>query len=63
MKDLKKRNQNISFMNFDELGIPSDAKEAAMMGFFANELIAGEGFPIPGVTEEKIHFGKISLPH
>jgi anhydro-N-acetylmuramic acid kinase len=63
MKDLKERNSNISFKNFDELGIPSDAKEAAMMAFFGNELVAGEGFSIPGVTKEKIHLGKISFPN
>lgn len=63
MKDLEDRNSNVSFRKFDELGIPSDAKEAVMMTFFANELVAGEGFPIPGVIEEKIHLGKICLPN
>lgn len=62
MDDLQKRISQAEFRSFDELGIPADAKEAAMMAFFANELVAGEGFSIPGVTEEKIHLGKISLP-
>ncbi|MGN8224212.1 anhydro-N-acetylmuramic acid kinase [Gracilimonas sp. BCB1] len=62
LKDLKKRNLKAEFKDFEELGISADAKEAAMMAFFANELVAGEGFAIPGVTEEKIHLGKISLP-
>ncbi|MEQ8524497.1 anhydro-N-acetylmuramic acid kinase [Gracilimonas sp.] len=62
MQDLKDRNPHAEFKDFEELGISADAKEAAMMAFFANELVAGEGFKIPGVTKEKIHFGKISLP-
>ncbi|MEX0722530.1 MAG: anhydro-N-acetylmuramic acid kinase [Gracilimonas sp.] len=63
MNDLRKRNPNTEFKSFEELGIPTDAKEAAMMAFFANELVAGDGFPILGVTEEKVHLGKISLPN
>jgi len=62
MKDLEERNPQASFKNFSELGIPSDAKEAVMMAFFANELVAGEGFIISGVTEKNVHLGKISLP-
>lgn len=62
MDDLQKRLPQANFKSFDELGIPADAKEAVMMAFFANELIAGEGFQIPGVKEEKVHLGKISLP-
>lgn len=62
LNDLKERNPNATFKDFGELGISADAKEAAMMAFFANELMAGEGFAITGVTEEKVHLGKISLP-
>ncbi|MCH2448926.1 MAG: anhydro-N-acetylmuramic acid kinase [Gracilimonas sp.] len=62
MEDLRKRIPQAAFRAFEELGIPADAKEASMMAFFANELIAGEGFPIPAVTEENVHLGKISLP-
>lgn len=62
MKDLRDRNPQAEFKNFEELGISADAKEAVMMAFFANELVAGEGFLIPGVTAEKVHLGKISLP-
>ncbi|MDR9419723.1 anhydro-N-acetylmuramic acid kinase [Gracilimonas sp.] len=62
MNDLEKRISQANFRSFNELGIPSDAKESAMMAFFANDLIAGDGFPITGVTEGKVHFGKISLP-
>ncbi len=62
VEDLKKRNSQADFRALEDLGIPPDAKEAAMMAFFANELVAGEGSTISGVTEDKIHFGKISLP-
>lgn len=62
MNDLNDRMPHATFRSFEDLGIHPDAKEAAMMAFFANELVAGEGFPIPGVTEEKVHLGKISLP-
>ena len=62
MDDLKERNSGAAFRDFEELGMSADAKEAVMMAFFANELVAGEGFSIPGVTDEKIHLGKICLP-
>ncbi len=62
MNDLNDRISQAKFKPFKELGMHPDAKEAAMMAFFGNELVAGEGFPIPGVTEEKVHLGKISLP-
>lgn len=62
MDDLRKRIPQAEFPSFDELGILADAKEATMMAFFANELVVGDGFSIPGVTEEKVHLGKISLP-
>jgi len=62
MNDLNDRLTQATFKPFSELGIHPDAKEAAMMAFFANELVAGEGFPIAGVTEENVHLGKISLP-
>lgn len=62
MDDLRERISQAEFKSFKELGVPANAKEAAMMAFFANELVAGEGFSIPGVTEDKVHLGKISLP-
>jgi anhydro-N-acetylmuramic acid kinase len=62
MNELKERLTMGEFKNFDALGLPPDAKEAAMMAFFANDLVAGKGFIIPGITEQNIHFGKISLP-
>jgi anhydro-N-acetylmuramic acid kinase len=62
MGDLKTRISQGDFKSFEQLGIDPDAKEAAMMAFFSDELIAGDGFSIPGVTEEKVHLGKISLP-
>jgi len=63
MNELKERLTKGEFKNFDELGLPPDAKEAAMMAFFANDLVAGKGFIIPGITEQNIHFGRISLPN
>lgn len=63
MDDLVTRVPQASFKPFEQLGISADAKEATMMAFLANELIAGEGYTIPGVTEEKVHLGKISLPN
>lgn len=62
MADLKSRVKNAEFKSFDELGLNADSKEAIMMAFYANELVAGKGFPIPDVTEENVHLGKISLP-
>ena len=62
MKELRERLTKGEFKNFDELGIPPDAKEAAMMAYLANDLVAGKGSVIPGVTDQNIHFGKISLP-
>ncbi|SMO44665.1 anhydro-N-acetylmuramic acid kinase [Gracilimonas mengyeensis] len=62
MQNLKERIPQAEFKSFDDLGLQPDAKEAAMMAFFANELVVGEGFIVPGITEEKIHLGKISLP-
>jgi len=43
-------------------GIDPDAKEALLFAMLGNECVAGEGFPAPGGSGEKIHFGKISLP-
>lgn len=62
LKELRERLTKGEFKNFDELGIHPDAKEAAMMAYFANDLVAGKGSVIPGVTDQNIHFGKISLP-
>ncbi|MTI86419.1 MAG: anhydro-N-acetylmuramic acid kinase [Balneolaceae bacterium] len=61
MEDLKKRIPQATFKDPEELGISSDAKEAAMMAFFANEFVAGNGFRIPGISESKIQLGKLSF--
>lgn len=60
--DLKKRLSGGRFCTTDEKGFTADSKEAAMMAWFAADLVAGEGFAIPGVTDKKIQLGKISLP-
>jgi len=48
----------------DELGIPSDAKEAICFGVLANETIAGNPGNIPGATgaRRKTILGSICLP-
>ena len=58
MNGLKENLVNADFRNFEELGIPPDAKEAALMAFLANALVTGEGFL---VNEVKVELGKISL--
>lgn len=50
---------NATLKNFEELGIPSDAKEAALMAFLANALVIGENFMVNG---KLIGMGKLSLP-
>lgn len=56
---LKENLLTATFKNFDELGIPSDAKEAALMAFLANSLAIGDRFTVNG---EEVDLGKISLP-
>ena len=60
MKGLKKELTRAIFKEFEDLGMPPDAKEAALMAFLANDLLSGEGFMIEG---EKVHLGKICLPN
>lgn len=51
------------FKSFAELGIDPDAKEAVVFAVLANEMLAGDGFPIDsGTGSKKINFGKISFP-
>lgn len=45
----------------DLLGINPDAKEAILFAVLANEMVAGKGFRM-GVDNQRIQFGKISLP-
>ena len=59
MKGLKKRLPNASFHDFEDFGIPADAKEAVLMAFLAHELLRGNSFEING---KEISLGKISLP-
>ena len=44
--------------NFDELGIPSDAKEAALIAFLADGMIVGKKFL---VNNREVSLGKLSL--
>ncbi|TVQ64711.1 MAG: anhydro-N-acetylmuramic acid kinase [Balneolaceae bacterium] len=52
----------ISVQNSASLGIDPDAKEAIIFAVLANEMLAGEGFRIR-TDDQKVQFGKISLPH
>ncbi len=45
--------------SFEEIGFNPDAKEAACFAVLANEMLSGEGFV---VNNQKVNFGKISLP-
>ena len=58
MNGLKENLPNVIIRNFEELGIPPDAKEAALMAFIANELVLGNTFLVNG---EEVTLGKISL--
>ena len=59
MDGLKNDLPKASLRNFEELGMPSDAKEAALIAFLANSLVIGSEFLING---KAISLGKISLP-
>lgn len=50
---------NATLHPFEELGLPADAKEAALMAFLANTLVLGHTFEVNG---NPITLGKISLP-
>lgn len=52
--------------NFTQLGVDPDAKEALLFAVLANEMLAGDGFLMPGFHQEnqpqRVNFGKISFP-
>lgn len=49
--------------NFSEFGMDPDAKEAVIFAVLANEMLAGEGFPLETDSgTRKVNFGKISFP-
>ena len=50
--------------NFADIGFDPDAKEAVLFAVLANEMLAGDGFPMDGNDPEspRINFGKISFP-
>lgn len=52
--------------NFNQLGVDPDAKEALLFAVLANEMLAGEGFLMPGLKDGnesgRVNFGKISFP-
>ncbi len=66
MEGLQNEFNNAVFKSFEEHFFNADAKEAVCFAVLANELLAGEGFPISAIghtkRKDKINFGKISLP-
>ena len=59
MNRLKEEFPNAGIRPSGELGIDSDAKEAALMAYLANELVLGRTFEVNG---EQVSLGKISIP-
>lgn len=53
-----------SIRNFEEIGFNPDAKEAVLFAVLANETLSGSGFRMNTKKNmnEKVNFGKISLP-
>ena len=63
MKRLRDLLPGTELMNFSELGVDPDAKEAVIFAVLANEMLAGEGFPMETKSGvKKVKFGKISFP-
>ena len=58
MEGLRAHFPNSPQGNFDELGIPSDAKEAALIAFLADGMIVGKKFL---VNNREVSLGKLSL--
>ncbi|MDZ7771959.1 MAG: anhydro-N-acetylmuramic acid kinase [Balneolaceae bacterium] len=56
--------EGAEIMTTEALGMPPDAKEAAIFAVLANELLAGEGFVIAsrGHAGRRVNLGKISFP-
>lgn len=61
---LKSSLPHADVLNFETLGVHPDAKEALFFGALANELLAGNRFPVlrEDGSFREVHFGKISLP-
>jgi anhydro-N-acetylmuramic acid kinase len=58
MQGLKDNLANATIRPFEELGMPPDAKEAALMAFLANEFVMGRTFEVNG---KEVSLGKVSL--
>lgn len=58
MNGLKERLPNAEFRDFEELGMPGEAKEAALMAFLGNALVIGKTFQVNG---NEVSLGKVSL--
>lgn len=59
MDGLKENLPKATIKNFEELGVSSDAKEAALMAFLANAFVLGNSFLVNG---EEVVLGKVCLP-
>jgi len=60
---LKKELAGYTIRLFDQLGLPSDAKEAALFALLANETVAGHSYHMQGGPgAPQICLGKISFP-
>lgn len=66
MRRMKELLPQYPIHNFKKLGVDPDAKEAVIFTVLANEMLAGEGFRMPGQKSthqtERVQFGKISFP-
>ncbi|SEM05778.1 anhydro-N-acetylmuramic acid kinase [bacterium A37T11] len=63
MQLLKQQLPNIRITSFKELGLPPDAKEAALFALLANETIAGSPENASGISgSPAICMGKVSFP-
>ncbi len=63
IKRLSELLPDADLQNFSKLGFDPDAKEGLIFAVLANEMLAGEGFPMETESGvKKINFGKISFP-
>jgi anhydro-N-acetylmuramic acid kinase len=64
MEWIQKLIPQVKIKSFDNIGFDPDAKEAALFAVLANEMLSGEGFLMSpnSSNNQKINFGKISLP-
>ncbi|MEQ9264764.1 MAG: anhydro-N-acetylmuramic acid kinase [Balneolaceae bacterium] len=59
IEGLRNRLPGANFKEIEKLGIPPDAKEAALMAFLANEMVLGNSFH---TNSMEVNLGKVSFP-